>query len=56
MFNLEVLKGKLTKFFKIMPHLKHFKMYVFETNKSKKKTKIVTHMDLWKYGWKFKSS
>jgi hypothetical protein len=38
-FNLEVLKGKPTKFIKIMPHIKLFKTYVFGTKKLKKKNK-----------------
>jgi hypothetical protein len=41
---LEVLKGKPTKFIKIMPHLKLSKTYVFGTKKLKKKVTI--HMDL----------
>jgi hypothetical protein len=35
-FNLEVLKGKPTKFLKIMPHLKLSKAYAFGTKKLKK--------------------
>jgi hypothetical protein len=49
-FNLEVLKGKHTKSIKIMPHLKLSKKNAFGTKKLKIKTKIATHMDLWKYG------
>jgi hypothetical protein len=49
-FNLEVLKGKLTKSIKIMPHLKLSKTHAFGTKNLKNKIKIATHMDLWKYG------
>jgi hypothetical protein len=35
-FNLEVLKRKLTKSIKIMPHPKHSKTYAFETKKLKR--------------------
>jgi hypothetical protein len=47
-FNLEVLKGKPTKFLGIMPHLK-FSKKCFWNKEIEKQTKIVTHMDLWKY-------
>jgi hypothetical protein len=48
-FSLEILKGKPTKSREIIFCLKLSKTYAFETKKSKKKTKIPTHMDLWKY-------
>jgi hypothetical protein len=41
-FNLEVLKGKLTKSIWIMAHVKDKKIW--------KTKKITIHMDLWKYG------
>jgi len=50
-FNLEVLKGKLTKSVWIMPHVNLSNKYAFGTKKlKKKKTKITTHINLWKYG------
>jgi hypothetical protein len=46
-FNLEVLKGKFTKFKGIMPYLKNSKTYIFGTKKIwKKNPKIEIHMDL----------
>jgi hypothetical protein len=47
-FNLEVLKEKPTKLIWIMAHLKLSKN-MFLGQKIWKKTKVVTHMDLWKY-------
>jgi hypothetical protein len=48
-FNLEVLKGKPIKLKWIMTHVKLSKnMLLGQINW--KKTKIATHMDLWKYG------
>jgi hypothetical protein len=46
--NLKILKGKPTKFLRIMPHLKNLKKINFlkKKFKKKKKTKIATHMDL----------
>jgi hypothetical protein len=38
--NLKVLKGKLTKFLGIMPHLKLSKTYAFGTKKLKNKQKM----------------
>jgi hypothetical protein len=38
--NLEVLKGKPTKFLGILPHLKLSKTYVFRTKKLKDKQKL----------------
>jgi hypothetical protein len=50
-FNLEVLKGKLTKLLGIMPHLKLSKTYGFGTKKLKnKQKKIAIYIDLRKYG------
>jgi hypothetical protein len=43
--NLEVLKGKPTKFLRIMPHLKLSK-HMFLKQKIEKQTKIATH---WTY-------
>jgi hypothetical protein len=45
-FNLEVLKGKLTKSIKILPLLKLSKIYVFGTKTFEKQTKITTYMNL----------
>jgi hypothetical protein len=39
-FNLEILKGKPTKYLGIFPHLKLSKTYSFGTKKSKNKQKL----------------
>jgi hypothetical protein len=44
-FSLEVLKGKLTKFKRIMPHLK-LSNICFWDKEIEKQIKIATHMDL----------
>jgi hypothetical protein len=49
-FNLEVLKGKPMKSLWIMTHVKLSKNMLLGQKKVEKQTKIVTHMDLWKYG------
>jgi len=46
---LKVLKGKPNKFRWIMTHVKFFKNMLLG-QRNWKQTKIVTHMDLWKYG------
>jgi hypothetical protein len=46
--NLGILKRKPTKSIWIIAHVKLFKL-CFWGKKIEKKTKIVTHMDLWKY-------
>jgi hypothetical protein len=48
-FNLEVLKGKFTKFRWIMAHLKLLKNMLSD-KEIEKQIKIAIHMDLWKYG------
>ncbi len=48
--NLEVLKEKFTKLLEILPHLKLTKKCFWDKIFEKTKTKIATHMDLWKYG------
>ncbi len=48
-FDLEVLKKELIKFKGIMPHLK-LSNNMLLGQKNWKQIKIVTHMDLWKYG------
>jgi hypothetical protein len=49
--NLEVLKGEPTKSIWILTCVKLSKnMFLGQRNWKKTKTKIATHMDLWKYG------
>jgi hypothetical protein len=50
-FNVaNVLRGKLKKSIKMMPHLKLSKNMILGQSFWEKKTKIATHMNLWKYG------
>ncbi len=48
-FDLKVLKEKPIKSKGFNAPFKTFKKYAFGTKTLKKKTKIATHMDLWKY-------
>jgi hypothetical protein len=49
-FNLDILKGKSIKSIWIITHVKLSKNMLLGPKKIEKKTKIVTNMDLWKYG------